>query len=350
MSLYLGENLISGVATPVEPTRNIGQVITSTLPLTDAGLHLLDGVLISGSGSYSAFVDYIASIYDVSANYFCTEADWQSAVATYGVCDKFVYDSVNNTVRLPKFGSQIYSQRIATASTVPVVGNGYAMALTTNPSTSATSTAGTHYFFESPNNSSLTGNDDIVSSPLPNGTTGGTVGGFSNSSLIGLSPNPTISGVIANTLDVLTTSPLNCYYYIVIATSTKTDIEVDIDEIATDLNGKADADLSNVPTSKGILTESYHNGTSWYRVYSDGFCEQGGSFDGAGAANTFVKVSLLKPYANTNYTVVATNTGTITTAYTVKVGSYAKNETDGFYIALGNASATAWWQASGYIS
>ena len=35
-------------------------------------------------------------------------------------------------------------------------------------------------------------------------------------------------------------------YYIVIATSTKTDIQVDIDEIATDLNGKADVDLTNV--------------------------------------------------------------------------------------------------------
>jgi hypothetical protein len=34
-------------------------------------------------------------------------------------------------------------------------------------------------------------------------------------------------------------------YYIVIANSTKTDIQVDIDEIATDLNGKADTDLTN---------------------------------------------------------------------------------------------------------
>ena len=38
MSLYLGENLISGVATPVEPSRNIGQIIESIVPLTDAGL------------------------------------------------------------------------------------------------------------------------------------------------------------------------------------------------------------------------------------------------------------------------------------------------------------------------
>ena len=32
-------------------------------------------------------------------------------------------------------------------------------------------------------------------------------------------------------------------------TGEKTEIEVDIDEIATDLNGKADVDLSNVSSS-----------------------------------------------------------------------------------------------------
>jgi hypothetical protein len=68
--------------------------------LDDAGLHLLDGALISGSGSYSDFVDYIGDLYtdDPTANYFTDETTWQSTVTTYGVCGKFVYDSVNNTV------------------------------------------------------------------------------------------------------------------------------------------------------------------------------------------------------------------------------------------------------------
>jgi hypothetical protein len=59
------------------------------------------------------------------------------------------------------------------------------------------------------------------------------------------------------------------YYYIVVATATKTDIEVDIDEIATDLNGKADIDLSNInPTQTAIDTivawglPDYANGLS----------------------------------------------------------------------------------------
>ena len=54
------------------PTRNVGQIVTSTIPLIDAGLHLLDGSLINGNGIYKEFVDYIADRYeeDPTANYF----------------------------------------------------------------------------------------------------------------------------------------------------------------------------------------------------------------------------------------------------------------------------------------
>ena len=36
--------------------RNIGEVITSLIPLDDAGLHLLDGTKLSGSGIYEGFI------------------------------------------------------------------------------------------------------------------------------------------------------------------------------------------------------------------------------------------------------------------------------------------------------
>ena len=45
---------------------------------------------------------------------------------------------------------------------------------------------------------------------------------------------------------------IKAFYYIVIATTTKTDIQVDIDEIATDLNGKADTDLTNINNTAKI--------------------------------------------------------------------------------------------------
>ena len=48
-----------------------------------------------------------------------------------------------------------------------------------------------------------------------------------------------------------------------------------------------------------VVTETYVNGTSWYRVWSDGWIEQGGIYTGTGTNNP--AVSLLKTMANTNY-------------------------------------------------
>ena len=49
------------------------------------------------------------------------------------------------------------------------------------------------------------------------------------------------------------------------------------------------------------VVETYKNGTSWYRVWSDGWCEQGGSLD----SSTNVDIDLLKPFKDINYTITA---------------------------------------------
>jgi hypothetical protein len=147
-SLYLGDQIISGQATLVGESRNIGQIIPSAIPLTDAGLHLLDGALIQGDGIYSAFVTYIAGLVSTYPDLFVSESDWQSAVSSKGICGKFVYDSTNNTVRLPKYGMQIIT-KIPTASTIPVsapvsvnvYGNGKVLGLT-----NGTQNAGLYFY------------------------------------------------------------------------------------------------------------------------------------------------------------------------------------------------------------
>ena len=218
--------------------RNIGEIVASTIPLTDAGLHLLDGSLIQGSGIYSEFVDYIADLYD-SGDYtaiFDTEANWQTAVTTYGVCGKFVYDSVNNTVRLPKYNSKIYTG----GGTAPVVGNGMSLGLTNGT---------TNFAIRSYSQNAYLHPTGAYGQPI--GSDIGTAPSVNNDKSIGITLDATKSGIIAQLSDI--TTSLDCYYYIVIATSTKTDIQVDIDEIATDLNGKADIDLTNVTDAAKVL-------------------------------------------------------------------------------------------------
>ena len=242
--------------------RNIGEIVASTIPLTDAGLHLLDGALISGSGSYSAFVDYIADLYD-SGNYtdiFDTEANWQSVVTTYGVCGKFVYDSVNNTVRLPKYGNQIFTtNNISTATTLPVKGDGLTLGLTNgviNVGLNRVTGSTDYALLLGPSTGQYGINYSNTQQTFASGSTA--LGGY------GVTTDSTKSGIVTDITSLTNQYGLDVYYYIVIATLTKTDIQVDIDEIATDLNGKADTDLSNSTPAQSFKNSCITWGTPDY--------------------------------------------------------------------------------------
>ena len=125
------------------------------------------------------------------------------------------------------------------------------------------------------------------------------------------------------------------------------------------IDGKADTDLSNVPTTKGILTESYNNSGSWYRVYADGWCEQGGVITPSSTTVNY-KITLLKPYLNTNYVLSLNNTepnaysssSNTASANGVITASSRTNRkaTDSFYVSRVASEFTTNWRACGYIS
>lgn len=50
--------------------------------------------------------------------------------------------------------------------------------------------------------------------------------------------------------------------------------------------------------SHGNIVEKYASGKDWYRVYADGWCEQGGTVSNAASSLT---VNLLKTFVSTNY-------------------------------------------------
>ena len=64
---------------------------------------------------------------------------------------------------------------------------------------------------------------------------------------------------------------------------------------------------------KSYVIEHYQNGTNWYRVYSDGWIEQGGRITNTTSSGT---VTFAKPFSNTNYT-CTTVEGGVATAETV---------------------------------
>lgn len=209
--------------------RSIGEIVTSTVPLTDAGLHLLDGSWIELNGSYKEFVEYILSLYPSYPNLFTDETGYNNYINTYGVCGKFCYDGVNQRLRLPKITGAIEGTTDVTALSnlveagLPnITGNlGWTSLSQDSITNGCFRNNGFHQWYMS----------TITTS---------TVGDYA------VDFNASRSSSIYGNSSTVQPQAIKVLYYIVIATSTKTNIEVDIDDIATDLNGKSDVDLSNV--------------------------------------------------------------------------------------------------------
>ncbi len=115
---------------------------------------------------------------------------------------------------------------------------------------------------------------------------------------------------------------------------------------------KADTDLGNV--SVPYVTESYMNGTSWYRKWSDGRIEQGGHVSDDVQPAT---ISLLIPFTSTNYQVFSNCTATGNSAVTGRNYIAYNKTTTQFSCAEGFSNNTAlalfWdgsndWLAVGY--
>ena len=328
--------------------RNIGEIVASTIPLTDAGLHLLDGSLIQGDGIYSAFVTYIAGL-DLTANYFCTEQEWQQSITDYGVCGKFVYDSTNNTVRLPKVTGFIEGTTDVTA-----LGNLVEAGLPNiTGSVNNTNYGNAAVGYYNSREGALAPKGSGTSYASPNAVT-------SDNATSGITLDASLSSSIYGNSDTVQPQTIKAFYYIVIATSTKTDIEVDIDQVATDLNGKVNtSDLAEVQ----CVIETYNNGDSGYRIWSDGWCDQWGTIatgTSLGASNytlTFLKpfssISSIKKFGGfaksggsaTFGQLIFQNGNITTTTAVVSLVAYGSNGN----ITHSTSGGTCYWYASGYI-
>lgn len=93
------------------------------------------------------------------------------------------------------------------------------------------------------------------------------------------------------------------------------------------------------------VIEKYVNGTSWYRVWSDGWIEQGGYVAKGSKTNT---VFLLKNFSNTAYTILTATSYTRSAAlYTPTIGA-TERTTSQFSMWFDSTNYSAWWYACGY--
>ena len=90
------------------------------------------------------------------------------------------------------------------------------------------------------------------------------------------------------------------------------------------------------------VIETYHNGAFWYRVWNDGWCEQGGE------SNPATEIVLLKTFKDTNYTITGCPNGG-TSASSASYMSFYNKTTTGFYVTSSENRYPVSWEAKGYI-
>ena len=89
-----------------------------------------------------------------------------------------------------------------------------------------------------------------------------------------------------------------------------------------------------------VVIETYQNGTSWYRVWSNNLCEQWGS------ANSNATVTLLKSYKDTNFSVLANPS--VNGQYYGYFSAYATG-VNTFYVREYGHTGTINWYTCGYV-
>ena len=95
------------------------------------------------------------------------------------------------------------------------------------------------------------------------------------------------------------------------------------------------------------VKEKYSNNGSWYRIWSDGWCEQGGWVEGS---NQYRKdVEFLKEFKDTNYTVTFGYQFTTSFQDNIMVDTSTKVTTGFTFISSNNSNVSAYWVAQGYI-
>lgn len=99
-----------------------------------------------------------------------------------------------------------------------------------------------------------------------------------------------------------------------------------------------------------VVTQNYNNGKNWYRVWSDGWIEQGGYISGTRASGAWFVVNFLKNFTSSNRMVMLSRAETgIVDEGNVPILLDTDNSTNSFKCYINNTTSTRlWWYACGY--
>lgn len=271
-------------------------------------LPLFTGQVISSADTvYPQFYAWV-----LSHTALCkTEAEWQTAISTYGECPFYVINTTNKTIRLPKLGNYIK------------------MANTTEGITQ--SEAGL------PNGSIELSNE--------NGSVDGSIASGSVNKEGTYTKLSDFNSIFKDGVTTVTPAHTTVFPWVFAFNAAIPASTAQAAQFQAALSGKVDvADLAEIQ----CVVETWHDSTSWYRIYSDGWCEQGGtvSVSSSGVST----VNLLKEYASTSYQVFKNYNSSATSNMQDNEGSCFNKTVSSFDVSNSTGDTSSFdWFAMGYL-
>lgn len=243
-----------------------------------------DGAIQCNGATYNRalYKDFFA--YATSKGWVKTEAEWQSIVTSNGgFCPYYSQGNGSTTFRTPKFAPFM---QIAIAS-----GN-----------------VGKYHQAALPN---ITGYWNTRGPEILENAAGGAFSIEETSDLYGSghskgNPSPKLKIDASRSSPVYgrssTVQPESHEWMIcVVVAGQATNLgSVDVSNVMSAV-AQVQADVSAIPKPNAYVTKTWHSGTSWYRVWSDGFIEQGGVAT-VGNSN-YAPVTFPHPFSNTHYSI-----------------------------------------------
>lgn len=310
--------------------KQIGEVYYSQSNLaTDnkGALPLFTGELISNANNlYPQFYAWVLSHSELCK----TQAQYDTAISTYGECPYYVIDDTNKTLRLPKLSNYVKMANTTDGITQKSAG----LPNITGGIDGSSAPATSEVFGETPDSVAVTGAFTGIygyQNAIPDAQGGNVLRGFTFSAAK--------SNSIYGNSTTVTPAHTTLYPWVCAYNGAAPASVAQAAQFQAALTSKADVDLANC--TKPYVTETYKNGDAWYRVWSDGWCEQGNVNSSPG-----VSIVLLKSFADTSYSIVATPYTHYNGASTI--GIYDKSF-DEFKITTAENNWNICWYACGYL-
>ena len=133
--------------------------------------------------------------------------------------------------------------------------------------------------------------------------------------------------------------------------------DINVGQLSEAINGKMDRDASNIASPKlpiflvDVQYPTAENNYTWYRKYSDGWVEQGGTIAASSSGALNIVVNLMVTMANSAYQVyTGAHTGTSTSdGYAFWLNTIGNKTTSTITLRLDNTNYIqyAYWEVKG---